>query len=169
MTIVSQRAPSSVRKGGSRSPEIQLRAQNRRAGLRAYSGQGTIAGNVIQPRVRIAVHTDIEGPMITITDEYAKSLPPIYKDILTSFFMFNPQQRLGERVAMQSLYSAIRDKKYTLAQVRAACEKMAQADVVRISDQIFVEPTDLGRALIEHLERPAPELVSVPDFPPLKP
>jgi hypothetical protein len=106
--------------------------------------------------------------MDTVTNEYASNLPAIYKDILMSFFMFNPQQRLGERVAMQSLYSALRDKDHTLAQVRVACEKMEQAGVVRITDTIFVEPTDLGKELIDRLEQPDPDMVTVPDFPPLE-
>ena len=105
--------------------------------------------------------------MPAITEDYVDQLPQIYKDILKTFFMFNPQKRIGERVAMQSLYSALRDKQHTLAQIRAACEKMEEAGVVRISDTIFVEPTDTGKELIEVLERPDPAKTFVPDFPPL--
>lgn len=106
--------------------------------------------------------------MPVITDDYVEQLPQIYKDILKSFFMFNPQKRIGERVAVQSLYSALRDKKYTLAQIKTACEKMQEAGVVEISDVIFVEPTETGKQLIEVLERPDPATTIVPDFPPLK-
>jgi hypothetical protein len=104
--------------------------------------------------------------MIQVTDRYVEGLPPIYRDILKSFFLFNPQHRVGERVAMQSFYSVLRDEQYTLAQIRSACEKMEQAGVVRISDKIFVEPTDLGKQLIAHIEVPVAAIV--PDFPPLE-
>lgn len=104
---------------------------------------------------------------MTISADYIDHLPQIYKDILKSFFMFNPQQRLGERVAVQSLYSVLRDKRYTLAEVRVACEKMEEAGVAKITDKIFVQPTELGKQLIRQLETPDAS-VSVPDFPPLE-
>jgi glycosyltransferase A (GT-A) superfamily protein (DUF2064 family) len=106
--------------------------------------------------------------MLTISDHYVDQLPQIYKDILSSFFMFNPQQRLGERVAVQSLYSVLRDKNYTLAQIRVACEKMQEAGVAEITDKIFVQPTDLGKQLIQQLQTPDSATAAVPDFPPIE-
>lgn len=105
--------------------------------------------------------------MATITQDYVESLPEIYRDILASFFLFNPQQRLGERVAMQSLYTVLREKGHTLAQIRTACAKMEEAGVVEITDTIFVAPTELGQQLIDRLEQPE-AAVRVPDFPPLE-
>lgn len=79
--------------------------------------------------------------------EYAESLPPIYRDILAAFPQFSPTRKSGWGLSYQSLYSALNGK-YNLGEIMAACEQMAQADVMKIKHRIFATPTPLGEELI---------------------
>jgi len=101
-----------------------------------------------------------------ITPEYIESLPEIYKDVLGTYVMFTPPHRVGEGVAFQSLYSGLSEK-YTLAEIRVACEKMAAAEVLEIRNRIFVHPTQLGSELIAAITSGKSAEVTVPDFPPI--
>ena len=103
--------------------------------------------------------------MPEITHEYIDSLPDIYRDILKVFPMFNPRQRLGTGVAFQSLYSALYDK-HTLAEIRVACERMEDAGVLEIKDEIFANATTLGEQMIAKLTEGQLAEDTVPEFPP---
>ena len=63
-----------------------------------------------------------------ISDEYVNSLPEIYRDMLAAFPQFNPTRKVGYGLAFQSLYSAL-DGKYTLGEIKMACENMAKGGV----------------------------------------
>lgn len=82
-----------------------------------------------------------------VTDEYVKSLPAIYRDILVAFPRFDPTRKVGYGLAYQSLYSAL-EGKYTLGEIRMACERMAEGGVMEIKNGIFAHPTSLGEELI---------------------
>ena len=105
--------------------------------------------------------------VLMIPQDYIDTLDDIYKDVLRAYVMFNPQGRRDEGVAIPSLYSGLYDKRYTLAQVRVACERMAEAGVVEIRDNIFVHPKPAGRELIAALTTGQTADATVPDFPPL--
>ena len=82
-----------------------------------------------------------------ITDEYVKSLPDIYRDVLIAFPQFDSTRKVGYGLAYGSLYSAL-DGKYTLRQIIIACENMAEGGVMEIKNEIFTRPTPLGEELI---------------------
>ena len=102
--------------------------------------------------------------MAAVRTDYINNLPPIYQDVLKTFRMFNPKQHDGEGVAFQTLHSGLYDK-YTLAEIRVACERMSEKGVVTIRNGIFAYPTELGVELIDLLSaEDAPE-ANVPEFP----
>lgn len=103
---------------------------------------------------------------MAITAAYVANLPPIYRDILQAFWMFNPLRRPGYGVAFQTLYSVLNDKGYTLGQVREACIQMEKGKVLEIRNDIFAHPTLVGDELIEFVNRDRPSVV--PEFPPLQ-
>ena len=103
-----------------------------------------------------------------ITDEYVKSLPDIYRDILATFPQFNATRKVGYGLAYQSLYSAL-DGKYTLGQIMRACQNMAKGSVMEIKNEIFACPTDLGEELIAAITGDTvPLALEVPPFNPPK-
>jgi hypothetical protein len=104
-----------------------------------------------------------DAPMTT--REFAESLPDIYRDILRAFPLFVPRGTPRAGVAFQSLYVGLGDK-YTLAEVRVACERMAEAGVMTIEHEIFAHPTARGQELIAALVGETAE-DTVPEFPPL--
>ena len=103
---------------------------------------------------------------MVITAEYTNNLPPIYRDILEAFWMFNPLKRPGYGVAFQSLYSVLNDKGRTRGAIREACLKMEKGGVLEIRNEIFAHPTRVGDELIEFVNRDRPSVV--PEFPPLQ-
>ena len=88
--------------------------------------------------------------MSSVTSEWLAGLAEIYRDIFQAFPAFNPQHRAGEGVAFQSLYSMLNDK-YTLTEIREACEQLARGGAVEIRNGIFAHPTALGEEIIEKL------------------
>lgn len=82
-----------------------------------------------------------------ITDEYVKSLPAIYRDILAAFPQFDSMRKVGYGLSYQSLYSALSGK-YNLGEIQMACERMAEGGVMEIKNEIFAHPTPLGEELI---------------------
>jgi hypothetical protein len=100
-----------------------------------------------------------------ITADYVKSLPDIYRDILAAFPRFDPTRKVGYGLAYQSLYSALNGK-YSLGEIRLACENMAAGGAVEIKNEIFVNPTPLGEELIAAITGGT---VPPPAVPPFKP
>ncbi|MDD4890241.1 MAG: hypothetical protein PHU85_09960 [Phycisphaerae bacterium] len=92
-----------------------------------------------------------------VTKRYLNSLDKIYRDILAAFPQFDATRRVGYGLAYQSLYSAL-DGKYSLGEIKLACEQMAQGGAVEIRNKIFVHPTALGEELIAAItgQQPAP-------------
>jgi hypothetical protein len=102
---------------------------------------------------------------VHVTHEYVESLPAIYRDILGAFARFDPARTFGSGLSYQSLYSAL-DGKYTLGQLRAACEEMAKGGAVAITHEIFVQPTPLGEELIAAITGGEVAQAAVPPFSP---
>ena len=100
-------------------------------------------------------------------DEYVKSLPAIYYDVLAAFPQFDPTRKVGHGLSYQSLYSALNEE-YTLGQIRMACERMAEGGVMEIKNEIFAHPTPLGEELIAAVTGGGVPLPEVPPFPPAK-
>lgn len=101
--------------------------------------------------------------MPEISQEYLSSLPRIYKDVLAAFPEFDPMRQAHEGLAFQSLYSVLSDK-YTLGEIRAACEALMRGGALEIKERIFAHPTDLGEDLIEAVTGRAPTVL--PPFSP---
>jgi hypothetical protein len=102
---------------------------------------------------------------MAITAEYVQSLPQIYRDVLVAFPQFDPTRKAGYGLSYQSLYSALSGK-YTLGQIKLACEQMAQAGFMEIKHAIFATPTPGGEELIAAVTDGEPALdTGVPPFP----
>ncbi len=101
-----------------------------------------------------------------ITAEYAESLPAIYRDILAAFPQFDPTRKSGYGLSFQSLYSALNGK-YSLGEIKLACEEMAKAGVMEIQNTIFATPTQSGEQLIAAVTHGHPAKAGVPPFPAL--
>ena len=81
---------------------------------------------------------------------YARSLPPIYRDILAAFPEIEPGRKAGYGLAFQTLamhFANIR-RGYSLGEVQEACKRLAEAGFIEIKNGIFAHPTDLGEQLI---------------------
>lgn len=99
-----------------------------------------------------------------ISDEYANTLPEIYRDILAAFPQFNPMRKAGQGLSLQSLSSAL-DDKYKLGQIQMACENMAKGGVMEIERKLFAYPTSLGEELITAITGIAAPTIEVEPFP----
>ncbi len=100
-----------------------------------------------------------------VTSEYVRTLPGIYRDILAAFPQFDPTRKVGFGLSFQSLYSAL-DGKYSLGQIRMACENMAEGGALQIRNEIFAHPTALGEELIAAVTGGREPQVAVPPFNP---
>jgi hypothetical protein len=100
-----------------------------------------------------------------VSNEYVKRLPEIYHDILAAFPQFDATRKVGYGLAYQSLYSALNGK-YTLGQIKMACEKMAEGGVMEIKNEIFAHPTPRGEELIAAVTGGTVPQPAVPDFHP---
>ena|SRR5262245_5711702 len=100
-----------------------------------------------------------------VTQEYVKSLPPIYRDLLAAFPRFDPTRKVGHGLSYPSLYSALNGK-YSLGEIRLACERMAQAGVMEIKNEIFAQPTAMGEEVIAAVTGGAVSVEAVPPFSP---
>lgn len=105
-----------------------------------------------------------EKPMPKISQQFADSLPDIYRDILKAIPRFNSQRELGAGIAIQSLYASL-DNRYSLSQVRLVCERMAEAGVLELRHEIFVYPTELGTELVRQVAAESFAEAAVPEFP----
>jgi hypothetical protein len=103
--------------------------------------------------------------LMPVTDEYIKSLHPIYRDILAAFPTFDPTRKSGYGLSYQSLYSALNGK-YSLGEIRMACEHMADGGAMEIKNEIFVHPTVLGEELIAAVSGGMVPQMAVPPFNP---
>lgn len=101
-----------------------------------------------------------------ITDKYVKGLPEIYRDILAAFPRFDPTRRVGYGLSYPSLYSALNGK-YSLGEIRMACERMVEGGVMEIENEIFAHPTSRGEELIAVVADDSEPAQAVPPFPPL--
>ena len=82
--------------------------------------------------------------------EYARNLPPIYRDIMAAFPGIEPGRKAGYGLAFQTLtmHFANTGRGYGLWEVQEACKQLANSGFIEIRDGIFAHPTDLGEQLI---------------------
>ena len=104
--------------------------------------------------------------MPLITDQFVENVAPIYRDILAAFPTIEPARRKGEGLAVQTVHAALKDR-YSLGEIREACENMANGGVFVMRFSIFDVPTDLGEELILRVTGKEPASHRVPPFPPL--
>lgn len=100
--------------------------------------------------------------------EYAKKLPPIYRDIVAAFPRIEPGRKAGYGLALQTLamHFANTGGGHGLEEVREACLRLADSGFIEIKNGIFAHPTDLGEQLIAAVtERPRASSLSVPNLP----
>lgn len=82
--------------------------------------------------------------------EYAKSLPPIYRDIMGAFLEIEPGRKAGYGLAFQTLAAHFINthRGHSFGEVRDACMRLAGNGFVEIKNGIFAHPTELGEQLI---------------------
>ena len=100
--------------------------------------------------------------------EYAKRLPPIYRDIMAAFPEIEPGRKSGYGLAFQTLamHFANSRKGYGLGEVQDACMRLAESGFIEIKNGIFAHPTDLGEQLIAAVtNRPRAPRSAVPQLP----
>lgn len=102
---------------------------------------------------------------MTVSSSYVNALPVIYRDILAAFPKFDSTRKVGYGLSFQSLYSAL-EGRYSLGQIRMACNNMAKGGAVTIKNSIFAHPTPLGEKLIAAITG---ESVPPPAVPPFHP
>ncbi len=101
--------------------------------------------------------------------EYAESLHPIYREILTAFSRLEPNRKRGFGLAFQTLAVDLADrlKDVGLSEVIGACNELAKNELFEVKNGMFVHPTPLGEQLITIVTgKKAPE-VKVPKLPPV--
>lgn len=98
-----------------------------------------------------------------VTEQYIKGLPEIYRDLLAAFPRFDSTRKFGYGLSFQSLYSAL-DGKYTLGEIRLACEQMAKGGALEIKHEIFANPRPLGEELIAAVTAGTVPPPAVPPF-----
>ncbi len=96
--------------------------------------------------------------------EYAKTLPEIYRDVLSTFPAVEPSRKAGYGLAFQTIFEALKQKR-SLGEIIAACEKMQVAGVVEIMHRMFVHPTLLGEEIISAVTGKEAQPDIVPEFP----
>ena len=102
-----------------------------------------------------------------IDDQYIKNLPDIYRDVLEAYPQFNSTRIVGDGLAYRSLYSALADenKRYSLGQIKRACENMADVGLMVIKHSMFACPTPKGEELISAITG---RMTPVSDVPPIE-
>ena len=101
---------------------------------------------------------------------YAKSIPPIYRDIMGAFPAIEPGRKAGYGLAFQTLTMHFANTKrgWSLWEVQEACKQLADSGFIEIKDGIFAHPTDLGEQLIAAVtNRPRASSPSIPQLPTL--
>ncbi len=102
--------------------------------------------------------------MTTVTEQYVKSLPDIYRDIFASFPAIEPARSSGDGLTFQTLYSHLHEK-WSMAEIMEACEQMQQGGAVVLRMRLFVCPTEFGEQIIAFLTGKKPSDRHVPAFP----
>jgi hypothetical protein len=99
---------------------------------------------------------------------YAKSLPPIYRDLMAAFPGIEPGRRAGDGLAFPTLaiHFVNIGLEYSFSDVQQACLRLAEEGFIDIKNDIFAHPTALGEQLIAAVtgEPPATNK-SVPPLP----
>jgi hypothetical protein len=81
---------------------------------------------------------------------YARSLPPIYRDIMAAFPAIEASRKAGYGLAFQTLAMHFANTKrgYGVGEIQEACKQLAENGFIEIKNGIFAHPTDLGEQLI---------------------
>lgn len=119
----------------------------------------------IEPPRRTRNSTKATAEDYVISTDYLESLPAIYKEILAAFPKVDPRRLRGAGLAFQSIYSAL-DGKYTLTEIKLACQELELGNAVERRNSIFVHPTGLGENLIAALTGTEADSLVVPKFAP---
>jgi hypothetical protein len=104
-------------------------------------------------------------PADEVLARYARSLDPLYKDILLCFARVEPWRRQKYGLAVQTIHAAL-EGKYPISTIHRAAEVMADHGVLAFEQDIFVRPTALGEDIIAHLQPKMMTEDPFPEFPP---
>jgi hypothetical protein len=89
-------------------------------------------------------------PNIAEITAYAKSLPPIYRDIMAAFPEIEPGRKAGYGLAFQTIaiHFANTRRGHGFGEVQDACRHLADNGFIKVKNGIFAHPTELGEQLI---------------------
>ena len=99
---------------------------------------------------------------------YAKTLPPIYRDVMAAFPAIEPSRKAGYGLAFQTLAVHFTNTGcgYNFGDVQNACGRLADRGFFEIRNGIFAHPTELGEQLIAAITgKPSAPVASVPELP----
>ena len=101
------------------------------------------------------------------SQQYLKTIPPIYRDVLEAFPRISPSRKKGDSLAISTIYANMENEKksYSIGEIREACKNLADNGVLENRYLIFVHPTDLGEELIASLTGSNTPEKSIPPFP----
>lgn len=102
--------------------------------------------------------------MSTISEEYLRGLPEIYREILSAFPKLEPDRKAGYGLAFQTLYEGL-EGRIPIEQIVQACQKMEHGGAVELRQGIFVYPTATGEDIIAGLTGERAPALRVPEFP----
>ena len=99
--------------------------------------------------------------------DYARELPPIYREILAAFPRIEPNRKAGYGLALQTIAADFegRGLGFTLGEVIQACQRLHDEELVRVKNRIFVYPTDRGELLIAAITGKEPREAEIPPLP----
>ncbi len=99
---------------------------------------------------------------------YAQSLPEIYREILGAFPRVEPTRKAGFGLGFQTLASDFESRKlpYQLGDVIEASGQLEQHGLVTIKNRVFLYPTASGERLIHVMTGHQPSPSKVPPLPP---
>ncbi len=98
---------------------------------------------------------------------YAKSLPDIYREILSAFPRIEPNRKASYGLGYQTLAADLEDRgfDFSLGEIIQACQQLQERGMVNTKHGIFVHPTDFGERLIHLLTGQETSQVVVPALP----
>jgi hypothetical protein len=100
--------------------------------------------------------------------QYAQTLPPIYREILSAFPDVEPGRKAGYGLAFQTLAAHFANTRrgYGFEEVREACILLADGGFLEIKNGIFAHPTQLGEQLIAVVtDKPVASNARIPQLP----
>src|SRR5438552_18428837 len=106
-------------------------------------------------------------PTAAELQKYVKSLPQLYRDILTAYPAIDPARKAGYWLAFPTLaaYFANRKIGHAIHEIQEARQRLAEKGFVEIRNGIFAHPTELREQLIAAASGKRATALTIPELP----